>query len=706
MRRVYFIILVLVLAGMIYGQDRSRYAGPDKAKGMATITISAADAPQDVRAKADFCCDGVDDQVEIMAAIARLPLIDTSTTPDLYGGNISFSAGNFSISETITMGDGSTKIYAILFSGAGGIYQTILKLADSADCSMFRIGYDPRFVTSSSTAAGKADWIDFRDITFDGNQANQTKHYYDITSADESDDAIVISGVDLSAIIKPHYPIRIYGSTNNDITTIVKSITYSNPNTTIVTYDGVMTDSDDSATEAGKLHFGWPLIDARYWQDGGMEHCFVEKSFGPGVYIANAWTVIFDKCPIEHNFGPGIMVGTVAFAGGSKGYSARNIHVNNCVFIQDSSATANNPPAGECLYFLLSGSGTDNQQHYITNNFFMQGKTGGIVLQGGVNEVLVSENHMHAMGQAADVTYDGIWLRRTQGNGAPHNIRILDNEIAAYDVEGAVNNYELRSCVYISGYSTGNNPSALTIKDNVFTTLTGTATEEIKSDYAKHLHGGGIYLRTEDTWTDITVDDDIYGTMDLSSNAGATQTPGTTAGTVQADYNRGIKVTFTDADSSCAMTARITGYGMNNEIIVEDVAKTAVEGTVTKYTTATFETITTITQVSCTGGGAGDAVIFGPSLKFQLSRRCAKIGNILMARKNNVAMFLAGVAVTAKELNLEQNIGYGRANTLQTSTVDFRLKSDGSTPATAAPADGDDLRVTYLGEQNYNYQGW
>jgi len=78
----------------------------------ATYVVAAYDAPEHVKAQADFVCDGVDDQVEIQAAI-------DSTTHEL-GGRIFLTEGTYNITSTI-------KVYRYIWLMGAGVEGTELK---------------------------------------------------------------------------------------------------------------------------------------------------------------------------------------------------------------------------------------------------------------------------------------------------------------------------------------------------------------------------------------------------------------------------------------------------------------------------------------------------------------------------------------------------------------------------------------------------
>jgi len=64
----------------------------------ATLTVAASDSTKLLKTQADYVCDGVDDQVEIQAALAALP----------DGGTVILSDGTFNCAGVITPAAGTT----------------------------------------------------------------------------------------------------------------------------------------------------------------------------------------------------------------------------------------------------------------------------------------------------------------------------------------------------------------------------------------------------------------------------------------------------------------------------------------------------------------------------------------------------------------------------------------------------------------------
>jgi hypothetical protein len=97
----------------------------------ATYVVAASNAPDHVKRQADYICDGIDDQVEIQAAIDALPAT---------GGTVHLSAGNYLISETIRI---ETRDNTTLSGSGANVYEaaagTIITLADGSNCTMIYV---------------------------------------------------------------------------------------------------------------------------------------------------------------------------------------------------------------------------------------------------------------------------------------------------------------------------------------------------------------------------------------------------------------------------------------------------------------------------------------------------------------------------------------------------------------------------------------
>lgn len=92
----------------------------------ATFVIAANNSSELSKTGADYVCSGVNDDVQIQAAIDALP-------PS--GGKVYMEAGEYNISATINC----IKTPPLMLTGAGGFRGTFFKLADNANCDIFNI---------------------------------------------------------------------------------------------------------------------------------------------------------------------------------------------------------------------------------------------------------------------------------------------------------------------------------------------------------------------------------------------------------------------------------------------------------------------------------------------------------------------------------------------------------------------------------------
>ena len=104
--------------GMIYRRGASQ---------SATFIVAASDSLH--QGYADYVCDGVDDQVQIQAAIDALSTI---------GGTIQLTEGHFNISSPITIEKNAVRLIGM--GQAWGFGGTSISLVDHSDCNMIEIG--------------------------------------------------------------------------------------------------------------------------------------------------------------------------------------------------------------------------------------------------------------------------------------------------------------------------------------------------------------------------------------------------------------------------------------------------------------------------------------------------------------------------------------------------------------------------------------
>ena len=123
--------------------------------GSVSIGVAAADAPLNIRASADYVCDGVNDEVQIQAAL------DASINVAGRGGSVTLSAGKFYIGASINM-------YTGMHLYGQGVHATWLEL--SANTDMFVL--DDLTPTAITNRVGT--FLTIKNMYIYGDSSNQT----------------------------------------------------------------------------------------------------------------------------------------------------------------------------------------------------------------------------------------------------------------------------------------------------------------------------------------------------------------------------------------------------------------------------------------------------------------------------------------------------------------------------------------------------
>jgi hypothetical protein len=119
----------------------------------ATYVIAASDAPANVKAQADYVCDGTADDVQIQAAIDAVAISG--------GGIVQLSSGTFNIAATITIG--VTQDYISLIGS--GRSATKLYLVTNTDSPVIKVG-------DWGHTGGYTQFVHLGNFLIDGNGAN------------------------------------------------------------------------------------------------------------------------------------------------------------------------------------------------------------------------------------------------------------------------------------------------------------------------------------------------------------------------------------------------------------------------------------------------------------------------------------------------------------------------------------------------------
>lgn len=118
------------------------------------LTVAASDAPKEVRRRADMVCDGVDDHVEIQAAIHRV-----SDGGQI--GKVVLSEGTFHVSQEIELPSD------LVLQGQGSV--SVLRVADHAQMGLV--------LTNDDWTQGNQN-ITLIDFAIDGNKLNQGNDFF------------------------------------------------------------------------------------------------------------------------------------------------------------------------------------------------------------------------------------------------------------------------------------------------------------------------------------------------------------------------------------------------------------------------------------------------------------------------------------------------------------------------------------------------
>jgi hypothetical protein len=131
-----------------------------------TFLVAASNAPDAIKRRADWVCDGVNDEVEIQSAIDALPAI---------GGKIEFSAGTFtldSVNELDHPGASFLEYAAVVISESHGPVDLAGGVGTTFKWAAGQPKWSTMFLVRSIVAPRVASTV-IRGIEFDGNSGNQ-----------------------------------------------------------------------------------------------------------------------------------------------------------------------------------------------------------------------------------------------------------------------------------------------------------------------------------------------------------------------------------------------------------------------------------------------------------------------------------------------------------------------------------------------------
>ena len=171
----------------------------------ATFTIATNDSLERSKLQADYVCDGMNDELEIKAAIDALP--DS-------GGKIVLLEGTFIINASINLSDTDSNNYVTLEGQGDG---TVIKIADGNDLSMSAIRAEGRLTTSNVIHD-----VAFRNFKIDGNADSVSGALYNGIITDDANYVVIEDITLVDGGGTDGYGLAILTTTNIEISKIRK----------------------------------------------------------------------------------------------------------------------------------------------------------------------------------------------------------------------------------------------------------------------------------------------------------------------------------------------------------------------------------------------------------------------------------------------------------------------------------------------------
>jgi hypothetical protein len=385
------------------------------------VMIAAANASSREKLLADYICDGIDDQVEIQAAIDTLPS-DASASNI---GTIHLSEGDFFFTEPVICGTTDKRVNLTIVGSTGIDGTTIfLDKSISATIPLFTVGAYPVDLTIDDCVVSM---VNFYNLKLNGNRAEVAEQKWAIVSIDAINDILSISDNHLDYLI-PMQIIRVIGTSNNDRYYAIEEVNFDGTNTNIKVTRNVLEDSPGGFVKADK-----PCLDLVACKDSIFDHIYIRNTAGPGVQIRRSWTLTFRDCPIEGNVGAGVLI--YSNKQPYNKYLNKFLKFRGNTFYQDSDGTnafdelGGNYSISDSIFEIISegGSGASISNIFITENYgnFTQN---AVHLEGPVNQIYLSHNQFAPLEIPANGRYYTFKIddARDNGNG-PRDVIIENN---------------------------------------------------------------------------------------------------------------------------------------------------------------------------------------------------------------------------------------------------------------------------------------
>jgi len=617
-----------------YNTLPARVPTSQKTTRSATIVIAASNSSAKSKAQADYVCDGINDEVEIQAAIYSL-----SAT----GGRILLLEGTYNVTNVLCDVDDIT------LEGEGR--STVLKLNNAANSSIISIG----------KAGESHSNITIKNVTLDGNSNEQTSEanksallsipytvsnitvesvyftnayacaiktassvasnvsiiqcdFYDTDKSARGNHVVDLNGITQLVIDKCYIDLSGSGTTISDGFGIrgctdvnISNVSISNisGHCIMIANGSKFVNIDNVNTWGSRLEgvcVEWQAngthgLDGIYNQDININNVIVNQTSMYGIYVEDVIGVNVSNCIVN---GPVLL---------------NHYYANNCMDVNYVNCIARVGVNAQYMFFSLGNATNVSYENCIAHPS-TAGARGFGCLAGAKNIIFnncyVYDCDSYAISMAADGTI-------------VKNCTLSEIKTTAYPVgiTGA-------NCQFIGNtiqYATGITPA----QDIVITRANATVIDnKLGKGNITDSTGTAVFRRFVETFTDVkaSVTNSICSSVDLST---AVPISFTLAG--QPDYARSIKFAFASHANITAFSITITGINSLGAKVSETFTESDGWSFETRWA---YSRILSITMTSRTGSGASDTINVGTGDRLGLSNLVFPGMTIYKALKNGV----------------------------------------------------------------------
>jgi len=388
--------------------------------GTATFLVAASDAPAEVKARADYVCDGTADDVQIQSAIDALGTV---------GGTVYLTEGAFDISAKVNLDS------KITFKGSG--HATILNASDSLDETMLEADTKTDVIVCGLAIDGTGQTGTSYGLSFKASSQFAAKNLYvhntakDGVRVESSNHGIVENLILVD--IGNHAVFAGYAS--HDV--VINNVVSTNPGTEHVCIEWRKDSVDNYNINVSNVT-GYDAhntgIYVQHAHNIVVSNCTIQNTANYGIYIDDSYRISFNN----------VVVDTITGADRSCYFdtsAAHHITVSNCQFY--------NSDAGNGMQI-----SSDNTS--ITNSMIIDSYKTGINISGATN---LSLNNV-IVDTSEDVGRFNVSISNAASNIAINNCQFY--EPTKYNIFiSTADNIIINSCI-LDGASNAAGPFSLT----------------------------------------------------------------------------------------------------------------------------------------------------------------------------------------------------------------------------------------------------